>query len=829
MDIKKANVNLYNEYDLNELIRKLQNQNVILFMGAGFSAEVENLLGETMPLASNSAEKKGLASRIGELGEFDDEDDLQYAADEYLNNNTPEKLIKLLQNLYTAKKIPPYIEDILRYSFRRIYTTNYDDVIEKSSQKNGIYRKSIEVNDDPKEHYKNNNICVHINGSISNLNENTINKSFKLSESSYLLQSDSFIESDWWYPFEKDLEYASAIIFLGYSLDYDIDIKKILSNNTWKDKTYFITRKKPSKRKVSKLEKFGKVFDIEIEGFSDLLKNNIVPMNETSQELKVFNEYIPDDTLEDLEIKDEDIRDLLTRGKINYKALDKALNQKDELYTVEREHYEKIKDQLINNNNIISIVSEFGNGKSIFLKQLRHMLYKDGYKVYELTDYELDFIQDIDFLHNLQQNTVLLIDRYEDVLDIVKYINTLNSDFIKLIVFDRISNHSHAKKILNDYDPFEIDIDILKENEIDTFISLVHHIGEWGEISGNKQLIEKKFNKEYKKQISLFLLSLFESSQIKSSLDKLIYPLLKDQETKSTLLSIFLLTLMDIELLRTLISEVAHSDLIMHATLFEDKIFKELFNIEHSQIQIKSSVMAKFIIKTYFTPSYLKEFLLNLIERSQELKKSDSVWNKIERELLRFHFVEQLISDDSKNSFLRSYFEALKQKKSLKWLEYEPHYWLQYAMADMANNNFSSAQKKLDTAYSYIENRDNYDVSSFNNQQARLYLLEAIEKSTRGDNAFVLFLKANNLLSLNHNARYHAKQIAVYKKFYTERFKDLSKKNKEEFLDTIKERYEQVLNVKSDYYDMYSMVPEYYRCEINLAFILEKENLLPNM
>jgi hypothetical protein len=279
---------------------------------------------------------------------------------------------------------------------------------------------------------------------------------------------------------------------------------------------------------------------------------------------------------------------------------------------------------------------------------------------------------------------------------------------------------------------------------------------------------------------------------------------------------------MDIELLRTLISEVSNSSLIMHPTLFENKNFKELFNIEYTQMHIKSSVMAKFIIKTYFTPLFLKNFLIHVVEISQEFKKSDKVWNKIERELLRFHFIEQLVSDNS--SFLRGYFESLKQRKSLKWLEYEPHYWLQYAMADMANDDYSKAQKKLDTAYSYIEQRDNYDVSSFNNQQARLYLQEAINKSTRGDNAFTLFNKANNLLRLNENGRYDAKQIATYKKFYTERFKDISKSDKEDFLNIIEERYAEILNIKENYYDMYSMVASYYRCETNLKFILEKAN-----
>ncbi len=823
MEIKQqVDTELYNSHDLNEFKRRLQSQNVILFVGAGFSSGVKNLFGKPMPLATE------LANKIGELGNFDAEGDLPFAADEYLKNNTPNELIRLLQNLYTAKDVPSYIETILKCSFRRIYTTNYDDVIEKGSSKIGIFRKSIVMSDDPKEHYKNNNICVHINGSIDILDTETINRSFKLSEASYLLNSDNFIESKWWYPFKKDLEAASAIIFLGYSLDYDIDIKKLLSNNAWKEKTYFITKKNLSRRRISKLEKFGKILNIEIEGFSKFIEDNIdCEGNKKSNNLKVINEYIPHSTLDDININDKDIYDLLTRGKLDDRLVEKSLTQQSELYIVarRREYYEKIKHQLISSNKIISIISEFGNGKSVFLKQLRYILNKDGYKIYELLDYELDFVKDIDFLNSLNHEVVLFIDRYTDALDIVKYINTLNNNNIKLIVSDRISNHSHAKRVLDDYNPYEIDIDILTDDEIDAFISLIHHLGEWGEISGNKQLIEKKFKDEYKKQISIFLLSLFESEQIKSSLDKLIFPLLKEENSKKTLLSILLLNLMDIELSRIIISEISSSDTIMDASFLEDYCFNELFNLDKGLIQIKSSILAKFIIKTYYTSPFLKEFLLNLIEKTQKLKESDKVWNKIERELLRFHFVEQLLDDDNKKAFLKNYFESLKQKKVLRWLEYEPHYWLQYAMSDIAYKNFPSAQKKLDTAYSLAERKNDYDFSAIDNQQARLYLLEAIEKSTRGDNAFQLFLKANNLLSLNENARYHAKQMTLYKKFYVEKYKDIPKKNKETFKDIIKERYQEILHIKDEYPDIFFMVPEYYRCEQSLLFIIEKANM----
>ncbi|WP_435868365.1 hypothetical protein, partial [Escherichia coli] len=63
----------------------------------------------------------------------------------------------------------------------------------------------------------------------------------KLSDSSYL-SPDSFVNSDWYYHFKKDLETASAIVFMGYSM-YDMDVKKFLFENPeLQEKTYFVVR-----------------------------------------------------------------------------------------------------------------------------------------------------------------------------------------------------------------------------------------------------------------------------------------------------------------------------------------------------------------------------------------------------------------------------------------------------------------------------------------------------------------------------------------------------------------------------------------------------------
>ncbi len=201
----------YNKKDLDDLLRLISQGNTLLFVGSGFSTFAYNLKDEKMPIA------KELANKIGNLGNFNADGDLFYAVEKYLKNFSKRTLISFLEEEFTTKKFVPILKNILKFQFRRIYTTNYDDVIEKVSSSLGINRKSIDVEVSPKDYFKYLNICIHINGYIKNLNETTFEKSFKLSESSYL-ETDSFTRSQWWYSFKKDLEASNAIVFVGYSL-----------------------------------------------------------------------------------------------------------------------------------------------------------------------------------------------------------------------------------------------------------------------------------------------------------------------------------------------------------------------------------------------------------------------------------------------------------------------------------------------------------------------------------------------------------------------------------------------------------------------------------
>ena len=793
----------FSEKDLEKLLRLVSQGNTLLFIGSGFSTFAYNLFDERMPTANQ------LANKIGELGKFDAENDLFFAVEKYTELYSKLDLITFLEKTFTSKSFEPILKDILKFNFRRIYTTNYDDVIEKVSNDLNIYRKSVDSETLPKDYFKHLNICVHINGYIKNLNETTFETSFKLSENSYL-ESDSFERSQWWYSFKKDLETSSAIVFVGYSL-YDIEIKKILYNKNFIEKTYFITIENLLEKDVFKFKKFGKIINIGIEKFSSLLKN-LTPINQ-NEELKVFEKYHLNEIEIDQKIEDMDIVNLLTRGLLDKNKLVQSLNDKKKFYVVKRNIVEKIIEK-INEYNYIFINSEFGNGKSVLIEELKYYLYQSGYNIFELIDYELDFKKDIDLLNKLacDRKLIIVIDKYCDNLELIEYLKINNNSNIIVILSDRTSNHYHAKtkKFLNELKSYEFNIDLLTEEEIEEIIELIFHIGGWGRDSSNKNIIRNKFEERYKKQFSLLLLDVFNSEQIKKAIEELIKPFMKEKRVKKTFFAILLLNLIDIEITKYLIEEVSGTDLIM--SIDENELFNNNF-------KIKSSLLSKFIISNYFTYSFVKEELLRIVEKAQDYKIYDEYWRKIERELLRFHFVEQIVSSQHKKIFLKQYFEELKSKNKLQWLKKEPHYWLQYAMGEMANKNLESANKKLETAYSLASGKSSeYDFSYIDNQQARLYILFALQENN-GKKIFDFFQKANQILSIELSNRYNIKQIIMYKKLYEEKFRFLSKEEKKAFLNNIREIYNEILKIKELGY-------EYSKCEISLKNILEKENLL---
>ncbi len=104
-------------------IEILDPANSVLFLGSGFSADATNIARSPVPAGHPLLERLAKA-----LDEDPNELDLKSAADEFLDRFDL-SLYQLLYETFTISEVLDYQRDIVSLPWARIYTTNYDDIV----------------------------------------------------------------------------------------------------------------------------------------------------------------------------------------------------------------------------------------------------------------------------------------------------------------------------------------------------------------------------------------------------------------------------------------------------------------------------------------------------------------------------------------------------------------------------------------------------------------------------------------------------------------------------------------------------------------------------
>lgn len=125
---------MFDKNDEAYLIRAISQNSCLLFLGAGFSNDIRNKLGQNMPLGS--ALSRDLWSLLGYKEPFQERFGLQKVFQLVLNSGKPqEELRAFLEDRYIATDIPDKYDAIVKPYWYRIYTTNIDDSL------GGIYHR----------------------------------------------------------------------------------------------------------------------------------------------------------------------------------------------------------------------------------------------------------------------------------------------------------------------------------------------------------------------------------------------------------------------------------------------------------------------------------------------------------------------------------------------------------------------------------------------------------------------------------------------------------------------------------------------------------------
>ncbi len=775
---------------LETAIEKALTGNCLLFTGSGFGFGATNIQEKNLLLGQD------LTNLIYEkCGINQHDNDLKSASELFIDEFGEYKLIDLLKTEFTVKTITESQTLIGTLPWKRIYTTNYDNILEQSYNKAGKLLAPISLTDNIDQYKDFRKLCIHLNGHINNLTPNTLNREFKLTNTSYL--TNDFINSQWVDLFRSDIHTCDAIFFIGFSTSSDLDISRILaekvSNN--KEKCFFIVGPNESELNIKKLSKFGQTLKLGLNGLAEKIKaisETFTPPIEVTYIYKSFSKIeIPSKIVP---LKDEDFHKLVLLGNINFALVHQSLiNPQKFPYFIHREEIDLLFEKIKEGQKDFVIHSGFGNGKTCFLLGTALIAKDKGFNVFKFEQYYDITNSEIERICNLAGNNLILVENYANHLELLDIIQRFRKNNTILLLSER--------SIINDtiYDALEdkigqayttYNLNHLKHDEALSFSELLSSYGLWGKHAGlSKESKRRKINDDFGNTIRLTLLDVLKSPDIQSRLTSLIDPLRSNKPFYHASLLIISSNILGFDLTLEDLIYLLEEELLNNPTFYNNPQLNELIDFKERSIKINSSILAEGILHSNKYHHDLIPLLVAVVK-----KMNVSRFNKnhqiILRSIVSHSRLQKLFNTREHNDFRMLVIQFFEEIKNLEYCKSNPFFWLQYAMAKLEVRDYPVADQMFHTAYSFAHKRENFDTFQLDNHYSRFILENEIYNGDI-ESCMPQFLKAHKILSSrtdqNQNRHYPFKVAKNYTRFYDHYFSKLSTQDKKVFLVSCQE------------------------------------------
>ena len=293
-------------------LEKARNGGGILFCGAGFSTDCLNF--DTEEIGAGGTLLALLNEKLHEKGHTTSPfKNLRNAADEYQEREGESRLRQLLTDRFAISRVTDDMIDIVRFQWDRIYTTNYDNAIERAlTQANRPFKSfnNLEHRDGPPG--KRTEI-IHLHGYAEKWDNTNFTRSCILSGDSYFNLNGI---KHWLEEFRHDIERASIVLFVGFST-HDFHLNEVLFNaSSTRPKVFFVNRETAQNDPDSELmqKKSGAPLNIGRVGLASLIRKVSQTGSPMDPVLRCYKSYeMPSASTEIPGVKD--IEDLFIFGR----------------------------------------------------------------------------------------------------------------------------------------------------------------------------------------------------------------------------------------------------------------------------------------------------------------------------------------------------------------------------------------------------------------------------------------------------------------------------------------------------------------------------------
>ncbi len=691
----------------------------LAFLGSGFSLGAVSIANDSIPTSGELAKRLMKAAGESEDAEFD------LAADLFIKAHpqNPVALNTFLQNQFTIKTISPAQDAFAQYPWQRIYTTNYDDIVEVASGRHGGGFTPVSWQYPPSHYNRAEKWSVHLHGFVGDIAKAGVKNPFLLGRQSYI--DLALLRTPWPTQLQADLAKAAAIFVMGFSFA-DLHIARLFRQSTsLKRKTFVVVRPTATAAVRSYAAEFGTVVDCGIEALLGKLDKALALDNHPDVPILSFIEHPLPETPQ--EPKSEDIFNLLLAGTFNPANHLYALINPEKPYSFSRNYVLREIANWTGTARKFLISSRIGNGKSIFFRQLMVQLARDNFIVCEGRHAVDSLAEELEILQRRGQPLAFLYEGVRENEASIKAVAAVLAPSDILLVATRPTsfamNYDNLRNVLGE--GFKsISLDTLQPVEISSLDNVLNFYGLWAGVAGPTSSARAHFVRDQcASEPRAVLLHLFRSPALTARIKE---PVLRLVELGGDFCKVFAALLV----IRLADCPIGFEDICDLFDAIPSEIHdhfrtagvQDLFPDSDQDFRARSPILSEYLLSELVPPAISASAMRLLVERLVDFKDADWRFEESIGRVLRFAVITRIFRQGHSREFIASLYEAIL---NIGYLREDPQFWLQLAMARMDQRQWEPTRKALNTAYEKSKSRPAYNTYMLDNQMSKFLFTNA--------------------------------------------------------------------------------------------------------
>lgn len=780
--------------ELQEAIRSIIDGEALLFTGSGFSAGAKKADGDWLCTAKTLAHK--LLDECG-FSEEDYVDDLGQASEIYKSEKGSIGLLDFLKKEFTAAELAPEQKFLATLPWFRIYTTNYDNVLQKAWDESGKHLNIAVLSDRQSDVQDKRTLCVCLNGSLSRLREDKLAEEIKLTNSSYL--TDSFRSSPWLRFFQTDLKTAKAIFFIGYSMQYDLDIQRLVfENSELREKTFFIMWEQEPKANIILVKRFGTPCPIGMTAFMEMVKKeqkSHLAIKSYGRPLLCFDKVDISKTIPT--ITDKEVFDLFLKGNMgDWDKIYYSLTDADNIpFCVHRSKLDEVLDAVSNGEKNIVLHSSLGNGKTLFLVSLATLLSRKGYKVYYYQRYRATLSQEIEQICSESGPVVVIFDKYSDCIPYLETLKAFRQDQV-LVVADRSAlNDINYGKLVEMYGEFVTeDLNMLDDVEIAQLCKILSRYGLWGDRAHLRDDEKIEFvTRDSRRSMGKTILQLLHSPNIIEKYKNLIDDVRNKRGYYDALIYILIAQVAEFDVDTDDLVSIFDASQLNSPSFRGNVSVKEFIDFDGNRIKGTSSLFASVLLEEIFNTGVIVDVMIAIFKRLNEQRSRREV-RLVLKKMMNYSNLQHILNKKDKNyrANLLYYYDSIH---TLSFCAENPHFWMQYAILKLSEYDYVTAEVYFNNAYSFARKYDDFDTYQIDNHHARFILENEVVYGSQVT-CMKAFTEAHSILmNPKHkvDSYYYPYRVAQkYYPFYEKYYPGMNGNEKKAFISACEEMLKRI-------------------------------------